>query len=345
MDKKLRNKEIRKISSSSTLPILIFTIVTIVGSYLIRYVFNNADAGSIWTNGVFQYAFIVIIIYPVLMPILYFVFYKHRGNSQKMRLRQTLVKPQRSVGWCIKWMIISIGVSEVVNRILIWAVSIVAGYFGITPSNNSFQMGDSILANVFKFLSLIVFAPIFEELLFRAIVCRNNEEMGQWFAVIISGLVFGLWHTNYAQFASATTVGIMFGIMYVKTRSIIPTMVAHFINNLFVGVAVTCRSIISPAFDIDDFEYVLHFLFVKNIVPTILLFIMILFIVGTAIAGVVLLIIEIVKRWNTHKMNGGKFEMGTIKKTLVYFSSPVTIVTFALMIFLTIESVFSYRFG
>ncbi|MCH5299591.1 MAG: CPBP family intramembrane metalloprotease [Ruminococcus sp.] len=345
MDKKLRNKEIRKISSSSSLPILIFTIVTIVGSYLIKYVFNNAVAGSIWTKSVFQYVFIQIIIYPVLMPILYFVFYKHRGKSQNMRLRQTLKKPQRSVGWCLKWMIISIGVSEVVNRIFIWVVRFVARYFGITPSNNSFQMGDSILANVFKFLSLIVFAPIFEELLFRAIVCRNNEEMGHWFAVIISGLIFGLWHTNYAQFGLTVTFGIMLGIMYIKTRSIIPTMITHFVSNLVVGVAVTCRSIISPVLRINDIEYGVHFLFVKNIVPTILLFIMLLFIVGTAIAGIVLLIIEIVRRRKSYKMNRGKFGMSTIKKTLVYFSSPVTIVTFALMIFLTIESVLSYRFG
>ena len=344
MDKKLRNKEIRKISSSSTLPILIFTIFIIVGSCLINCVINNAEAGSVWTNSAFQTILMDIIMYPVLMPILYFVFYKHRGKSQNMRLRQTLVKPQRSVGWCVKWIIISVGVGQTVGIIFNVIFLLVTGYFGFTPSQNNLEFGSSILENIFIIISLVVFAPILEEMLFRGIVCRNNEEMGQWFAVIISGIIFGLWHTNYSQLAFATTFGIMVAIMYVKTRSIIPGMIAHFINNFIGGVAGICQSIISSAFDIENFEDFLYFLFVKNTAVTILILIMRLILFGMIIAGIVLLIIEIVKRRKAHKMNGGKFEISTLKKTLVYFSSPVTIATFALMIIMMVVSVFSFRF-
>ncbi len=343
MDNKLRNREIRRISSSSTLPILIFTVVTIIGEILLRYIVNNAEAGSILTKSVFQYILIQIIIYPILMPILYLVFYKYRGKSKNMRLKQTLVKPRRSVGWCLKWIIISIGVSQIAGRILTEIIRLFAGLFGVTPSDNSFIVGSGLIANIVMMTGLVVFAPVLEELLFRGIVCRNNEEMGQWFAVIISGVIFGLWHTNYAQLGFASVFGITLGIMYVKTRSIIPTMITHFINNLLVGVLTICRSIIMPAFNSGDYEYVFHYLFVKNIVVTILLLITFMLVGGIIIAGIVLLIIEIVKRRKSHKMRAGRFEMSALKKTLVYFSSPVTVVTFLLMIIMTVKSVFSFR--
>lgn len=53
--------------------------------------------------------------------------------------------------------------------------------------------------------------------------------MPVWGAVVISGLIFGIYYMNSVQSIIATFLGI--AILYVKTRSLAVCMVFHIINN------------------------------------------------------------------------------------------------------------------
>lgn len=84
------------------------------------------------------------------------------------------------------------------------------------------------------FLYVGLFAPVFEEILFRGFVLRTLEPYGKKFAIFASALLFGLFHGNAVQTPFAFGVGLVLG--YVAAEySIGWAMVLHMINNLVLG--------------------------------------------------------------------------------------------------------------
>ena len=93
-----------------------------------------------------------------------------------------------------------------------------------TAQTNSFSM----------FLYLGLGAPVVEEIVFRGAILRGLERYGKWFAVLISALLFGVFHGNLIQSPYAFLVGLVLG--YVALRyNIVWAMVLHMINNLILG--------------------------------------------------------------------------------------------------------------
>ena len=84
------------------------------------------------------------------------------------------------------------------------------------------------------FLYLGLGAPVVEEIVFRGCILRGLERYGKWFAVLISALLFGVFHGNLIQSPYAFLVGLVLG--YVAIRyNIVWAMVLHMINNLILG--------------------------------------------------------------------------------------------------------------
>ena len=84
-------------------------------------------------------------------------------------------------------------------------------------------------------LSIAIFGPISEEIVFRGGIMKPMLDKGvnPWIPIFISAVVFGLIHGNPAQIPFATMVGVVFGIIYYRTRSLIITSLCHILNNSF----------------------------------------------------------------------------------------------------------------
>ncbi len=92
-------------------------------------------------------------------------------------------------------------------------------------------MNDGEVVALFMTLSL---APAFaEELLFRGVIYTNLRPYGKVFAILASSVLFGLMHTNVAQFFYTTVAGIMMAIIYEVTGSIWGGIFMHMFNNLY----------------------------------------------------------------------------------------------------------------
>ncbi len=91
----------------------------------------------------------------------------------------------------------------------------------------------------------IIYAPIMEELLFRAYFYGLFEKKSIPLAIIISGLVFGLAHMGVSSFSLAdlaflpsyAALGMIIAYSYAKTRTLFTPMLLHFLNN-FVGILI-----------------------------------------------------------------------------------------------------------
>ena len=92
---------------------------------------------------------------------------------------------------------------------------------------------------VLDFFSVAMVAGICEEIMFRGVLFTAlAQRMSIWPAAIISGIVFGLAHADLWSLAALATVGIGLALLYSRTRSLWPNMVAHTTFNAFSLVLI-----------------------------------------------------------------------------------------------------------
>jgi len=73
--------------------------------------------------------------------------------------------------------------------------------------------------------------PIMEELVFRGVLLDGLRKYGNRFGIIMSGILFGLFHQNIVQCIPAIIMGIVFAEMAVRSNSLIPSIFVHILNN------------------------------------------------------------------------------------------------------------------
>ncbi len=88
------------------------------------------------------------------------------------------------------------------------------------------------------FLFMVIVAPVCEELIFRRMVFRRLLPMGETFAIVMSALLFALFHSNLFQAFYAFALGVLFGCVVVKTGRIRYTIALHALLNLLGSVVV-----------------------------------------------------------------------------------------------------------
>ncbi len=99
---------------------------------------------------------------------------------------------------------------------------------------------ETLLSSWAGILCITLVGPVLEELIFRGAITKSllaNYKPST--AIIVSGLIFGVFHLNPAQILPAALIGILLAWMYYKTASLIPCIVVHIINNslsVFLGL-------------------------------------------------------------------------------------------------------------
>lgn len=102
-------------------------------------------------------------------------------------------------------------------------------------SDNMVELFSGIMKQPLGYLILGILAPITEEIVFRGALLRVLLEtfghQKRWIAIVISALIFAVIHGNVAQGTHAFIGGIALGWLYMRTRSVLPGIVLHWVNN------------------------------------------------------------------------------------------------------------------
>ncbi len=130
---------------------------------------------------------------------------------------------------------------------------------GMMYQNNIFGMGDSMdsfvdtwssgpdEAYLWTLLSVVLLGPLVEELIFRGIQYHYAERIRSgWFAILLTGISFGVWHGEPVQIVYTGLMGVALAIVYQNSRNFYVPLLIHIFNNFM--------SALPPAWD-TDFVY------------------------------------------------------------------------------------------
>ncbi len=112
-------------------------------------------------------------------------------------------------------------------------IVLIVGKLGIeitSPKMPEFSILNFILIVIF----VCVLPPIFEEVIFRNIIYKNLSNYGTIMAILLSSLVFSLYHMSLSQTVYQFIVGVLFALIIYGGGNYILTAFCHFINNLFI---------------------------------------------------------------------------------------------------------------
>ncbi|EPV14468.1 TPA: type II CAAX endopeptidase family protein [Streptococcus agalactiae] len=89
--------------------------------------------------------------------------------------------------------------------------------------------------NILMISYSVVVGPFFEEVLYRGIVLNLLSKYGKWFAIITSGILFGLMHQDISQLLTTSIAGIIMGfIAYHYSFKV--ALLLHICNNFIVEI-------------------------------------------------------------------------------------------------------------
>lgn len=218
-------REMKKTYSNVFCMLSIFLVVIQVLQYVMLAVFHYAKIEGEWTT----WAMIAVPIYAIGFPLISLTLKwipknKLKKNSLKFTSFFAIV--------FINCAICAVGsvIGNLINMILTFPAGVA------TEDQNGLVnlMMDSTLW--MRALVVGILAPIFEELIFRKLLIERMIRYGEWTAILVSGLAFGMFHGNFSQFFFATGLGITFGYVFVRTGKVRYSIMMHMVVNLSSSV-------------------------------------------------------------------------------------------------------------
>lgn len=92
---------------------------------------------------------------------------------------------------------------------------------------------------VIGFIQVVVFAPFVEETLIRGFILTGlNDQYGALTALAVSTLIFAALHFNYVQTISALMMGLILGIVHLKSDSLLACIGIHAAYNLLSYIQI-----------------------------------------------------------------------------------------------------------
>lgn len=185
--------------------------------------FKNADFAKLFMENIQQNVYVVVLIAAVCtLPFLYVICRGRRENIfsickiKKLTLKQ--VVKVVAVVFCLACF------SEGLVDILVNKVNLT------NEVSNTLGNPEHL---ILTFISIVVAAPIIEEVLFRGLVLNElKKNMNVYLAIIIQGVLFGLYHMNLLQGIYASLLGIALGFINYYTGTILSSIIGHMLFNI-----------------------------------------------------------------------------------------------------------------
>lgn len=165
----------------------------------------------------------------VLLPVIIILKLKH--ISLKTFLRVNKLKLKHGLIIVLATLFIY-PVAMFFNLIMLTVLS----YFGLNVEPLPIPAANSLIEYISLFFIIAISAGICEEVFFRGLLLRVYEEKFKATGIILTAILFGVFHFNLQNLLGPIVLGLVFGYLVNITDSIYAGIIGHIANN---GFAVT----------------------------------------------------------------------------------------------------------
>ena len=158
----------------------------------------------------------------LLISIVYFG--KHYVDLSFGRIERRMVWP--AVG-------MSVLVAVAYMFVSFFVISMLDIYLFMEESESLNKSDPNLFLGIAGILHSCIIIPIVEEIGFRGIFLAGllKSRCRPWLAILITAIVFALFHMSFVKIISTLGFGIIIGWLYWRTGSIIPGIIIHIVNN------------------------------------------------------------------------------------------------------------------
>ena len=221
------------------LAVAVLMIATTVGEYAIAFLLlwlDPALASAWWANWLVS----IVPLYGIGLPLMYLTLCTLPPAPHNAVCSNGFVSYEKPAFKAKDWVrILFLGfgcmyIGSIVSSVLMNVLSGLTGY----PYANALE---DMMDNSPVWVTLVggcVLGPLGEEFIFRKLFIDRARRFGDVPAILLSGILFGLFHGNLFQFFYATALGILLAYIYTRTGNIWLSVAMHAVVNLVGGVIV-----------------------------------------------------------------------------------------------------------
>ena len=219
----IKKKEYNSFGFVIGMSVILFIVLQFVLSIVLSPFANVLSLGlNISTLNASNIITMIIFIISLLVPTLFVNMYTDKSDDKKDLKEGT------------KWLFIFLPIVAIIQLGLGYIFEKLGLGYDIIEKVNMYD-SSSILSKVLFFIQIAVLPAIFEELYVRGAVFSFSKKYGKTFAIFASAILFSVIHLNITQSVFAFLMGILLSLLVVKSKSLIPSMLLHFINNGYEG--------------------------------------------------------------------------------------------------------------
>lgn len=259
---KLKNNS-RNILKSIGLIILALAIYHVVSDIVVGFGYSFFTEEQIEALSYYFFDTVICIVTCILLFAVYYFTYRKKAS---LVLADTKMPKWLIVPFAI---IVTLGMGLVSSLWLDFAYTQLANVPFVAQSVESFDSAWSTIGEdpyIWVCLSVVIFGPIAEELLFRGIIHNSIKKVcNPYVAIVLSGLMFGIWHGEFVQTVYTTFFGIALAVVYEYSGSLWVPIGMHILNNF--------TSTLPPALDTTSTYLLITRIEEICLLPTILLLI------------------------------------------------------------------------
>ena len=183
------------------------------------------NLSDILTNNM---AWIMLIAYAITIPLCMLI-------ARTVPKYQDEQKEKWKISKLLLFLMLSIGlmmIGNFVSQIMQGVVSLITGHKMTNPLD-SILNDNNILGSI---VLVAIIAPFVEEFLFRKVLIDRVRVYGDKVTMVLSGVLFGLFHGNLFQVVYAMLLGMLLAYVYLKTSNIWYCIGLHMVINIIGGV-------------------------------------------------------------------------------------------------------------
>ena len=251
-----QKENLAKTANRIGLGLLLSQLIVIVGTFIVSPFTVKVDYSSLDLSDILgSVSFDVVSLY-LLNAIMCLLGFGIAGivitKLNRLRLDDVLIIKRTPFVDTVKFLTAGMGFVFVFN-LLLTIMNTNLSLFGYKNTMPYYGTPDNMLGYILYFISIAVVPPIIEEFIFRGAILGSIRKLhGDTPAIIVSAALFGLAHANFVQTPVTFLTGLVLGYLTVKTGSIVPSMILHFLNNSIAVVGMFFQTNNQQAFLVID---------------------------------------------------------------------------------------------